>query len=130
MILDLAYTYGWVMMAIGALLGMIIGLKSHEDDWLGGYPTFRRRMLRLGHIAAFALGGLTLLTAWNTSLGNLTSSAATWSVGLMMVGALLMPTVCLLSAWRKHFRHLFAIPALSVFLSLCLMAYAQWAAKS
>ncbi|GAB4155477.1 MAG: hypothetical protein Kow00107_05320 [Planctomycetota bacterium] len=110
MLVELAGVYGWCMMAIGALLGMLIGLKSHEDGWLGGYYTFSRRMLRLAHIASFALGGLTLLCAWNVSLGSITVAAGSWSVGLMMIGALLMPVVCLLSAWRKNFRHFSRFP--------------------
>ena len=31
-------------------------------------------------------------------------------VGLLVSGAVLMPTVCFLAAWRKPFRHLFALP--------------------
>ena len=47
---------GWCLMALGVLIGMTIGLWAHDDDWADGYPSYRRRMLRLSHIAAFALG--------------------------------------------------------------------------
>ena len=37
--------------------------------------------------------------------------AAPW---LFVAGAVSMPTVCFLSAWRKPLRHLFFIPVLSL----------------
>ena len=32
----------------------------------------------------------------------------------MIVGAVTMPLLCFLTAWRKPFRHLFPVPVLSV----------------
>jgi len=41
---------GWLGVLGGVLSGAVIGLFFHRDDWAGGYGSFSRRMLRLGHI--------------------------------------------------------------------------------
>lgn len=105
---------GWGSMMLGALSGAAIGLFFHRDEWAGGYGSFRRRMMRLGHIAFFGLGFLNLmfgLTAQAIPLPPLHLSVA--SAGFL-VGALAMPLTCFLAAWRKPFRHLFFIPVLGV----------------
>ncbi len=55
---------GWLLMIFGVLIGMTIGLWAHDDEWAHGYPSYRRRMLRLSHIAAFALGIINVLYAF------------------------------------------------------------------
>ncbi len=131
-LIDHADSFGWAMMAFGAVLGMLIGLKSHLDNWLGGYGTYRRRILRLGHIASFALGGMTVLYMASVPPELLASPTAVLKVGVtaMVLGALLMPTVCLGTAWREQFRHLFGIPAISVLVALvCMVIMSAGAAK-
>lgn len=131
-VLTLAPSFGWAMMAFGALLGMLIGLRSHLEDWLGGYSTYRRRILRLGHIASFALGGMTVLYMASIPPELLASPTTVLKTGAtaMVLGALLMPTVCLATAWREQFRHLFGIPAISVLVALvCMVIMTARAAK-
>jgi hypothetical protein len=41
--------------------GAGLGLFFHRDDFLGGYNSFRRRIVRLGHIALAALGMLNVI---------------------------------------------------------------------
>jgi len=95
----------WLLIVVGFLSGATIGLFFHRDDFLGGYASFRRRLLRLGHIACIALGilGLELLQA-------LPAGAPHWIAPLFLAGAVLMPATCFLTAWRRSFRHLFALP--------------------
>ena len=57
---------GWCGMAVGAVLGMTFGLKAESRDWADGYGSFRRQALRLGHIAAFALGIINVLYAMSS----------------------------------------------------------------
>jgi hypothetical protein len=105
---------GWISLLGGVLSGMGLGLFFHREGWLGGYGSFRRRLLRLGHIAFFGLGFLNLLFA--LSLARLPSEALSVtaaSIGLA-VGAVTMPLCCFLTAWRTPFRHLFALPATCV----------------
>jgi len=92
-------------MLAGLLSGAILGLGFHRADFLGGYDSFRRRMLRLGHIACCALGMLNLMVA-------VAGHASPW----LLAGGVAMPVVCFLAAWRKPFRHLFVIPV------ACLLA--------
>ena len=87
-----------------------MGLKFHREDWLGGYGSFPRRMVRLGHIAFFGLGLINILFALSAAQFAPSSWTMTASL-LLLVGAATMPTNCFLTAWRGGFRHAFFIPA-------------------
>src|ERR1035437_8652833 len=50
----------WVGFLLGCLVGAIPGLFFHNSDWLGGYASWQRRMIRLAHIAFFGIGFLNL----------------------------------------------------------------------
>lgn len=107
----------WIGFAFGAVSGAIPGLFFHKYGWLGGYTSWPRRLIRLAHIAFFGIGFLNLglgLTA--VSLGIDPGIASP----LMLIGAVMMPTVCYLSACKPAFRHLFFIPAGSVLLSIII----------
>jgi len=54
---------GWGLVLAGFLSGAAIGLSFHREDFLGGYTSFPRRMLRLGHVALIALGCVIAVTA-------------------------------------------------------------------
>ncbi len=84
-----------------------MGLFFHREDFLGGYTSFRRRMLRLGHIALAALGMLNVvfsLSPWGGEVAGV----------CLMVGGGAMPAICFLTAWRKPFRHLFFVPVVAL----------------
>ena len=98
---------GWWLVLAAFATGAGVGLFIHQEQCLGGYASYRRRMLRLGHIALAALGMLNLVVA----LGPDASRAA--SV-LFVVGGVAMPAVCFLSAWREKCRHLFFLPVLAL----------------
>ena len=105
---------GWLGMLGGAISGALIGLFFHNDNWVGGYGSFRRRMLRLGHIAFFGIGFLNLmfaLTLHLIELGPIHTKVASTGFAIAMVA---MPLCCFLTAWRKSMRHLFPVPVLSV----------------
>ena len=40
----------WIGIIAGMLSGAALGLFFHEESWLGGYGSWPRRLLRLGHI--------------------------------------------------------------------------------
>ena len=102
------YMLGWLLILLGFLSGAILGLGFHGDDFLGGYNSFRRRLLRLGHIALVALGALNVLASVTVPVRAYSSIACALLIG----GAISMPGVCFLSAWKTSFRHLFFIPVL------------------
>ncbi|MFC1664966.1 hypothetical protein ACFL17_04970 [Pseudomonadota bacterium] len=113
--IHLHFMVGWGCMLFGALSGAVMGLFFHRDDWVGGYSSFRRRLLRLGHMAFFGLGFLNLLFGITLQGISLSDPYLTIASLGFVVGALTMPLCCLLAAWRKPFRHLFPIPVLSIF---------------
>jgi hypothetical protein len=74
-------------------------------------------LLRLTHISLVGTGLLNL--GFGLSVAQLQLPAPPTVASLLFVlGAAAMPTVCLLSAWRKPFRHLFFIPVLSLVLAV------------
>jgi len=105
---------GWIAMLGGVASGAVIGLYFHEDGWAGGYVSFRRRMLRLGHISFFGIGflnmlfGMTLQTITPPPLFSQVASAG------FLVAVVTMPLTCFLSAWKKPLRQLFPVPVLAV----------------
>ena len=105
----LNFIAGWWLILAAFVSGAVIGLGFHQEDFLGGYTSFRRRLLRLGHIALAALG--TLNVVYGLSPAHTSPAGPASLPGLLLLGgAVAMPLVCLLSAWRESFRHLFVIP--------------------
>ena len=103
---------GWTSILLGFFAGAVPGLFFAREDWLGGYGSWRRRMLRLAHISFFGLGFINLafaLTLGHESLatGHGHLGVASW---LLVAGNVTMPVTCYLAAWKTPFRHLFAIP--------------------
>lgn len=110
---------GWLLVLAAFVTGAAIGLFFHRDEFLGGYGSFRRRLLRLGHIACAALGMLNVifsLSPWPPAL-SLTGTAA--SIALV-TGGVTMPAACFLCAWRESFRHTFVIPVAALVLGVVL----------
>jgi hypothetical protein len=110
-------TFGWLLILSGFLTGAVIGLYFHRDEFLGGYASFRRRIVRLGHIAQPALGMMNVLYGLMPQ-----PDAAAWqprAASLCFVaGGISMPLVCYLTGWKKPFRHLFFIPVTSLVLAV------------
>jgi hypothetical protein len=103
------WTFGWLLILSAFLTGAGIGLFFERDDFLGGYGSFRRRLLRLGHISLSALGMLNVLyglSPWPVPADWHASAAG---LGFIL-GGVSMPLVCFLTAWKKSFRHLFFVP--------------------
>jgi hypothetical protein len=100
---------GWSLILTAFLTGAVIGLAFHKEDFLGGYTSFRRRIVRLGHISLDALGAINLLYAFSP-WPVLSKWNGYWAGILWLVGGITMPLVCFLTGWRQYFRHLFFIP--------------------
>jgi hypothetical protein len=108
---------GWWLVLAGFVTGAIIGLSFHRDDFLGGYHSFRRRLVRLGHIALAALGIMNVvfsLSPWPAP-GSVLGAAASIC---FVAGGVTMPAACFLTAWRERFRHVFAVPVISLVLAV------------
>jgi hypothetical protein len=100
---------GWGMILAAFVTGGMVGLFFHRERFWGGYASFRRRIVRLGHVALAALGMINLLYAlspWPT----VDSWQGVWAGRLWIAGGVAMAVVCFLSGWRESFRHLFVVP--------------------
>ncbi len=117
MVWDFPIWFGWGLMLLGGLSGAVIGLYFHDPEWAGGYSSFRRRMLRLGHIAFFGMGMINVLAGLTGRMLLPGENAPLVISGLLLAGVG-MPLLCLLSAWRERFRHLFFIPVLALMLGI------------
>jgi len=107
----------WIGFLLGVVSGAVPGLFFHRPDWLGGYTSWPRRLVRLAHISFFGIGFL------NLGMGLVGQAFGVESVPasiLMLLGAVAMPVVCYASAFRPPFRHLFFIPAGAVLASIVL----------
>jgi len=104
---------GWIGILLGFVAGAVQGLLFHKEDWLGGYVSWQRRMIRLGHISFFGIAFVNLTFAF-TFFHLKPAESCVLPSRLFIVGAAGMPLVCYLSAFRKFFRHLFFIPVLSL----------------
>lgn len=113
--------FGWVWILAGFLSGLVLGLFFHRDDWLGGYGSFRRRLIRLGHISFLGLGILNILFALSVPRLGLAAGALVLASRALLVGAVTMPLCCGLMAWRRGFHLLFGIPVASLVLGVALI---------
>lgn len=99
---------GFGLLLAGFLGGACLGLGFLRDGFLGGYGSPRRRLVRLAHIAAVALGLVNLEFARS---GAATDGLA--SLGFA-VGAVAMPLACLCVAWTTRLYLFFAVPVLAL----------------
>jgi len=112
---------GWGLILAAFVTGAGVGLFFHRDDFLGGYASFRRRVVRLGHIALAALGMLNVLyglSPWPEPSRPQAGAAS----ACFLIGGAAMPLVCFLTGWRAGFRRLFCIPVAALVLAaLCTL---------
>jgi ethanolamine transporter EutH len=102
--------FGWVWVLAALGLGVVMGLKFQREDWLGGYSSFPRRMVRLAHVAFAALGMLNILFAQEAARLRLDASLAQAASISFIAAAVLMPAACLWLAVRRRYFGIFALP--------------------
>ena len=107
--LDVNLWFGWIWITVGFVSGAAVGVYFYDPHWLGGYSSWRRRMVRLAHISFLGTGLLNLAFVFTvaTRKGDSPAEVTSW---LFLAGAITMPLVCFLAAWKVGFRHLFFIP--------------------
>ena len=106
--------FAWVWICLGLLSGAVIGVGFQRDDHLGGYDGWKRRMLRLGHIAFFGTGILNFMFFWSHMQLDIASDWVGYAGILLMVGAVLMPLTCFVSAFWKRASSMFFLPVLAL----------------
>jgi len=108
----------WIGIFCGFIAGALEGLFFYREDWRGGYAAWRRRLTRLAHISFFGIGFINL--GYALSIRTFALPATFWSSRLLVMGAISMPLVCYLAAWKQPIRHLFFIPVVSLVLGVGL----------
>lgn len=111
---DLNLLFGWLWILLGFTGGMVMGMFFHNENWLGGYGSFKRRMYRLGHISFFGLGTINLLFWGTVQFLSPTSPLAGLASGAFIIGGATMPVCCLIMAHFPKAHMLFAVPVLSL----------------
>ena len=107
------WTAGWLLVLAAFVSGAVLGLGWYREEFLGGYASFRRRVIRLGHVAFAALGLMNVVFSLSP-LPIPGTPAARLASACFIAGGVLMPLVCFLSGWRQQWRHLFFLPVLSL----------------
>jgi len=110
----------WVGILLGCVAGAAQGLFFRRDDWLGGYGSWQRRMMRLGHISFFGLAFVNLAFALTVRTLDIDGSVI-WASRLFILGAITMPLLCYVSSFKDAARHLFFIPVLSVIIGAVIV---------
>ena len=115
----------WSGMAVGAALGMLLGLWSFNGpvpvpEFLGAYDDNARRLMRLGHIAFFGLGFINLLLA--RELPALPERMRRIAGLSMNVGNLGLPLTLVAASIFEPIKYAMALPASAVLLALILVA--------
>lgn len=112
--------FGWLWIIVGITLGMYMGIKFKDENWLGGYSSHPRRMIRLAHIACVALGMFNILFALSFNRINLTENMLGIASGAFIAGAVTMPICCGLMAWKRIFWWFFPVPVIALFVGTIL----------
>ncbi|MCO6430283.1 MAG: hypothetical protein J5J00_05430 [Deltaproteobacteria bacterium] len=110
----------WLYVILGALSGALIGLNFQRQEWLGGYGSFRRRMLRLGHISFFGFAILNVM--FGVTIELLGDRLLIASLALL-AATLMMPVLCYLTAWIERARLFFALPVAALCVCAALTLY-------
>ena len=104
--------FGWGAVLASLAMGIYMGQKFQHEDWLGGYGSFPRRMVRLAHVALAAIGMLNIQFAQSLSRLHLSAEMLTTASLALMAAAVLMPACCLWMAYRRSHFEIFAAPVI------------------
>ncbi len=114
--------FAWMWMLCGLISGAVVGLFFYQPNWLGGYDSWKRRMVRLGHISFLGTGLLNLAYGLSIIVCGV-SPEPRFASGSFIAGAVTMPVACFLSAWNSRWRHLFFIPVVSLMFAVGVLVW-------
>ena len=120
------WAVGWGLVLAAFVSGAMLGIGWHREDFLGGYGSFRRRVIRLGHIAFAALGLMNVIFSLSP-LPTPGTTAAQFASACFIAGGVTMPLVCFLTGWRPAWRHAFFVPVISL---IAAVTFTLWGGLS
>ncbi|QQE10479.1 hypothetical protein JD969_13320 [Planctomycetota bacterium] len=119
MMAEVNLIFGWAWVMMGIFVGAVVGMFFVREEFMGGYGSWRRRMVRLGHIAFMGMAAVNIGFALTVKTYGLSDFDGVWLVSLcFLIGGIGMPLVCLLSAWKKCLRHAFCVPVVALVVGL------------
>ena len=118
----MSVSIGWWLISCGFLTGAVFGLLAQSEDWLGGYTSRTRRLVRLGHIALIALGALNVVWPLTTTAREV-SALTPVITGAFAMGGLTMGPACFLSAFFWRCRVVFVIPSTALIVGALLAGW-------
>jgi hypothetical protein len=117
---------GWALFLVGIAGGMALGLWAFDGPFpapprFAEYDGLPRRLLRLGHIAAMALGLTNIFFGHELPYLALGRAAKKVASGGFITGAVLMPTFLTAAAFQEGWKYLLPLPASATFLAAALV---------
>ena len=122
--MDAHLLFAWTWILVGLVVGVLLGAFFDREDWLGGYGSWPRRLVRLGHVSFVGTGLLNLGAHWTLASLNVDGPVAGWIRAALVAGAVTMPAVCFLAAWAPRLRRWFALPVVSLIAATAMLAFA------
>ena len=121
--LNLAFAWVWIF--LGFASGALMGMRFKNENWLGGYASFPRRLIRLGHISFLGLGLINFLFFFTVHALGVKSAVVDVAAWAFLVGGVLIPVCCAIMAFWKSARPVvvFAAPVTSLLLGGALTVY-------
>jgi hypothetical protein len=122
--------YALIGLPVGLLSGLLLGVVAnrergtHDAGGWRSYASFRRRAVRLGHVAAIMLPLLGGFYALALGTWGADSSVLPWAAGLWIVGGALLVSVLIVTAWFPLVRYVLPLPALALTTAAVLFALA------
>ncbi len=113
--------FGWAWMCVGFLSGMILGLWSEGEQWLGGYSSVTRRYLRLAHVAFIALSIINILYGHELASVALPNNIKNIGSALMIFGTAGVPLACISAAFLRKTKYLLPLPAMAVMIGTIIL---------
>lgn len=124
--------FGWSWMCLGFITGMVMGTRVEQfgintldrgPDWLGGYESVPRRLLRLGHVAFIMLPLLNIVFGQHIDAASVAYAWKRVASVSMIVGAVGIPLLCLTAVFYRPAKILLGVPATAVLLANAIIAY-------
>lgn len=129
---QLNIVFGWIWMNMGFITGLLMGLKAEQfglnfhkvgPEWLEGYSSVPRRLIRLGHVAFIMLPVLNILFGQYIDATPLTAQWKQIGSYAMIFGGIGVPVLCFAAAFYRPFKLLLSLPATSVLVGNMVIAW-------
>lgn len=117
---------GWSLFLAGIVSGMLLGLWAFDGplpapERFAAYDGLPRRLLRLAHIAAMALGLTNIFFGHELPHVALSRIMRVVASRAMIVGGVLMPVLLTAAALDERFKYLLPIPATASLVAVALV---------